>query len=128
MKYSYSKLMSSLLSPYPLLAYFFLLEGCFFLPLNFRFSTPSPADQSTVDHKSHDPCFHKKYLEAGVMTFVAHCTSYPIVNTSVDAYISMLPPSPTKTQLGLMNRAEWSDRRATNQVPDETNIYLFKRT
>ena len=26
-------------------------------------------------HKSHDdPCFHKKYMEAGVMTFVAHCT------------------------------------------------------
>ena len=25
-------------------------------------------------HKSHDPCFHKKYMEAGVMTFAAHCT------------------------------------------------------
>jgi len=28
----------------------------------------------TVGHKSHDPCFHKKYMVAGVMTFVAHCT------------------------------------------------------
>ena len=28
----------------------------------------------TVGHKSHDPWFHKKYMEAGVMTFVAHCT------------------------------------------------------
>jgi len=25
----------------------------------------------TVGHKSHDPCFHKKYMEAGVMTFVS---------------------------------------------------------
>jgi len=30
----------------------------------------------TVAHKSHDPCFHKKYVEAGVMTFVAHCTEF----------------------------------------------------
>jgi len=28
-----------------------------------------------VGHKSDDPCVHKKYTEAGVMTFVAHCTS-----------------------------------------------------
>ena len=28
----------------------------------------------TVGHKSHDPCFHKKYMEASVMTFVVHCT------------------------------------------------------
>ena len=27
----------------------------------------------TVGHKSHDPCFHKKHMGAGVMTFVAHC-------------------------------------------------------
>jgi len=31
--------------------------------------------QGTVGHKSHDPCFHKKYMEAGVMTLVAYCTS-----------------------------------------------------
>jgi len=30
----------------------------------------------TVGHKSHDPCFHKKYMEVGVMTFVAHSTVY----------------------------------------------------
>jgi len=30
-------------------------------------------EYSTVGHKSHDPCFHKKYKEAGVMTFVARC-------------------------------------------------------
>jgi len=24
--------------------------------------------------KSHDPCFHKKYMEAGGVNFVAHCT------------------------------------------------------
>jgi len=30
--------------------------------------------KGTVAHKSHDPCFHKKYMEAGVMTFVTHCT------------------------------------------------------
>ena len=29
-----------------------------------------------VGHKSHDPCFHKKYMVAGVMTFVAHCTLF----------------------------------------------------
>ena len=28
----------------------------------------------TVGQKSHDPCFHKKYMKAGVTTFVAHCT------------------------------------------------------
>ena len=28
----------------------------------------------TVGHKIHDPCFHKQYMEAGVTTFVAHCT------------------------------------------------------
>jgi len=28
-----------------------------------------------VDHKSDDPCFHKEYTEAGVMTFVVDCTS-----------------------------------------------------
>jgi len=28
----------------------------------------------TVGHKSHDPCFHKKYMEAGVMIFVTRCT------------------------------------------------------
>ena len=27
-----------------------------------------------VGHKSHGPCFHKKYMEAGVMTFLAQCT------------------------------------------------------
>ena len=27
--------------------------------------------QGTVGHRSHDPRFHKKYMEAGVMTFVA---------------------------------------------------------
>jgi len=31
----------------------------------------------TVGHKSHDPSFHKKYMESGVMTFVAHCTVEP---------------------------------------------------
>jgi len=29
----------------------------------------------TVDHKSHDPCLHVFVTEAGIMTFVAHCTS-----------------------------------------------------
>jgi len=28
----------------------------------------------TVGHKSHDPCFHVFLIEAGVMTFVTHCT------------------------------------------------------
>jgi len=27
---------------------------------------------STVGHKSHDPCFRKKYVKVGVMTFVAY--------------------------------------------------------
>ena len=27
----------------------------------------------TVGHKSHDSCFHKKYVEVEVMTFAAHC-------------------------------------------------------
>jgi len=30
--------------------------------------------RSSVGHKSHEPCFHNKYVEAEVMTFVAHCT------------------------------------------------------
>jgi len=30
----------------------------------------------TASQKSHDPCFHKKHMESGVMTFVAHCTPY----------------------------------------------------
>jgi len=29
---------------------------------------------STVSHKSHDPCFRVFLMEAGVITFVAHCT------------------------------------------------------
>jgi len=29
----------------------------------------------TVGHKIHDPCFYKKYMKAGVRTFVAHSTS-----------------------------------------------------
>jgi len=29
----------------------------------------------TVSHKSHDPCFHVLLMEAGVMTFVTHCTT-----------------------------------------------------
>jgi len=28
----------------------------------------------TVGHKSRAPCFHEKYMEAGIMTFVAHYT------------------------------------------------------
>jgi len=39
------------------------------------FSTTIPLwTACTVGHKSHDPCFHKKYIEAGFMTFVAHFT------------------------------------------------------
>jgi len=38
--------------------------------------TPLKWNIGTVGHKSHDPCFHKKYMEAGVMTFVAHCTVF----------------------------------------------------
>jgi len=30
--------------------------------------------QGTVGHKSLDTCFHKKYIEEGFITFVAHCT------------------------------------------------------
>jgi len=30
--------------------------------------------EGTVGHKSHDPCFHEKYMEVGVMNFEAHCT------------------------------------------------------
>ena len=28
-----------------------------------------------MGHKSHDPYFHVFLMEAGVMTFVAHCTA-----------------------------------------------------
>ena len=34
---------------------------------------PAPL-ASTVGRKSHDPFSHKKCMEAGVMTFMAHCT------------------------------------------------------
>jgi len=27
-----------------------------------------------VGYKIHDPSFHKKYMESGVITFVAYCT------------------------------------------------------
>ena len=30
---------------------------------------------TSVGQKIHDPCFHKKYMEAWVMTFVAHFTT-----------------------------------------------------
>ena len=33
-----------------------------------------PRRRGTVGRKSHDPCFHKKYMEAGVMAFATHCT------------------------------------------------------
>jgi len=36
---------------------------------------PSPC---TVGHTSDDSCFHKKNTKAGVMTFVAHCTSFVV--------------------------------------------------
>jgi len=39
-----------------------------------NWSVTSKAVLGTVGHKSDDPCVHKKYTEAGVMTFVAHCT------------------------------------------------------
>jgi len=37
-----------------------------------------------VGHKSHDPCSQKQCMEAGVMTFVAHCTIplFPIGQSS----------------------------------------------
>ena len=31
-------------------------------------------DTCSVIHKSYDPCLHEKYIDAGVMTFVTHCT------------------------------------------------------
>jgi len=31
---------------------------------------------STVGHKSHDPYFRVFLMEAGFMTFVAHCTFF----------------------------------------------------
>jgi len=31
-------------------------------------------DICTEGRKSHNPCYHKKYMEAAVMNFVAHCT------------------------------------------------------
>jgi len=37
-------------------------------------SMPLSMLKCTVGHKSHDPCLREKYMEAGVMTFVAHCT------------------------------------------------------
>jgi len=46
--------------------------------------------KGTVSRKSHDPCFHKKYTEAGVMTFVAHCTDitcYPLLKRDDNADI-----------------------------------------
>jgi len=36
-----------------------------------------------VGHKSHDPCYRKKYMKAGVMTFVAHCTTLPVNRNEV---------------------------------------------
>ena len=50
------------------------------LPLRFRIkSTPQSCRPiCTAGHKSHDPCFHKIYMEAGAMTFKAHCTTEAI--------------------------------------------------
>jgi len=36
----------------------------------------------TVSHKSRDPGFHSKYMEAGVMTFAAHCNLF-LVRTTI---------------------------------------------
>jgi len=32
------------------------------------------ASYCTVGYKSHGPCLDKKYMEAGIITFVADCT------------------------------------------------------
>jgi len=39
-----------------------------------RLYETTPRLNSTVGHKSHDPCFHVFLMEAGVITFVTHCT------------------------------------------------------
>jgi len=37
----------------------------------------------TMGHKSHDPCFHKIYMEEEVMTFVAYCTPPHVKSVNV---------------------------------------------
>jgi len=54
-----------------------------------------------MSHKSQDPCFHKKYMEAGVMTFKAHCTyctvrprKFEFCWIKVGSQVSGLPTGP----------------------------------
>ena len=46
-----------------------------------------------MGHKSDDPCVHKKHKQAGVMTFVAHCTVLPQQHITWFIYDSYLVPS-----------------------------------
>jgi len=46
-----------------------------------------------VGQKSHDPCFHKRYIESGVITFVSYWSYFDIVAsctmTSADGAVSL---------------------------------------
>ena len=54
-----------------------------------HFSRAITLAKCTVAHKSHDaPCFHKKYMEAGVMTFAAYCTIRSIESKIFSALVT----------------------------------------
>jgi len=40
-----------------------------------------------MGHKSHDPCFHKKYIKAGVMTSVAHYLSMAVFEFFLNQFL-----------------------------------------
>jgi len=42
-----------------------------------------------VTHKIHDPCFHKKYMETWVMTFMVHCP-WAKVSNIIDLFDSCM--------------------------------------
>jgi len=50
----------------------------------------TPHTGGKVGHKSHDPFFHKKYMEAGVMTFVTHCTRERVAKWRVNTKFEMV--------------------------------------
>jgi len=65
------------------LQYVFLREDCFFVNCSFPkkqhlsliFTYCWKKIKCTVGHKSHAFCFHVFPMDAGVMTFVTHCTA-----------------------------------------------------
>ena len=60
----------------------------FFRDLNAGLTHRQQARDTLTNHKSHDPCFNKKYMEAEVMPFVGHCTATVIANAEETKFLA----------------------------------------